>query len=256
MISNFSAGLFDKAIVQSGSALLTWANGPRSNQAERLAKKLGWDGVGGDSKLVDFLRSVDFVDLIQAQDITTDEEKLDWIFSDWVPSIEPYTADQSFFTVNPLEMYKSAWGNKIPLIIGGTTDEGLLLYRTVMGNSELYKGPNAFKHLIPKTWNLPAGRVDEFAQQLKAFYLGGDDCTKENLGKFFDILADMSFLHGMHLAIVGRLQDVQSAPTYLYRYAFAADPKFSPFRQILVPDNVKGSQKLYHFNNEFLGNIF
>lgn len=240
MSSNFSEGLFDKAIVQSGSSLLKWANGPRNNQAERLAKKLGWDGAGGDIKLVEFLRRVDVTELIREQDISNDEEKRDWTFSDWIPSQEPYVAEQSFFTQNPLETYKSAWGNKIPLIIGGTTDEGLLFYHTTTANPEMYNGANAYENLIPKTWNLPSGRVKAFAQQLKKFYLGDEECTKQNLGKFFDILSDVSFWHGMHLAIVGRLQDELAAPTYLYRYAFSGDPKLSAFRQILVPDDVKG----------------
>lgn len=242
MLSEFSKGLFDKAIVQSGSALVPWANGRRNNQPERLAKKLGWDGVGGDVKLVNFLRNIDAADLIRAQDISDEEEKREWTFTDWVPRTEPYVAEQSFFTVNPLETYKSAWSNKIPLIIGGTTDEGLLLYRETIADPELYNGSNAFENLIPKTWNLPTGRVKEFAQQLKKFYLGDEECTKENLGKFFDILADVNFWHGMHLAIGGRVQDELAAPTYLYRYAFSGDHKYNIVRQVLVPNDVKGTE--------------
>lgn len=241
MSSNFSKDLFDKAIVQSGSALVPWANGPRSNQAERLAKQLGWDGVGGDIKLLEFLRRTEVTDLIRAQDILTEDEKRDWIFSSWVPTVEPYTAEQSFFTENPFETYKSSWGNKIPLIIGGTTDEGLLFYREVMANPKLYTSIDSFERFIPKTWNLPAGRVTEFAQQLKKFYIGDEkDCTKEHLDGFFDIASDVMFWHGMHLAIVGRLQDEQAAPTYLYRYAFSGYPEFSVYRPILIPNDVKG----------------
>lgn len=240
MLSDFSKNLFDKAIVQSGSALLPWANGPRNNQAERLAKKLGWDGSGGDTEIVDFLRRIDVADLIRAQDITNDDEKRDWAFTDWLPSQEPYVAEQSFFTDNPLETYKCAWGNGIPLIIGGTTDEGLLFYRTTMASPELYKSANAFENLIPKIWNLPAGRVKEFAQQLKSFYLAGSECTEDNLRKFFDILSDVNFWHGMHLAVVGRRQNELAAPTYVYRYAFAADPNFSSLRQRFLPVDVKG----------------
>jgi len=239
MLSNFSKGLFDKAIVQSGSALLPWANAPRSNRAERLAKKLGWDGVGGDVKLLEFLRRVDVADLILAQDSKSKEEGQDWSM-DWVPSMEPYAAEQSFFTYNSLEMYKSAWGNKIPLIIGGTTDEGLLFYRDTVSNPQSYKGDKVYENLIPRTWNLPIEKVKEFGQQLKNFYIGEDECGEDKLGRFFDIMSDTSFLHGMHLAIRGRLQDKLSAPTYLYRFAFAADPNFNMVRKVLIPNDVKG----------------
>lgn len=240
MLSNFSKGLFDRAIVQSGSALISWANGTHANKPERLAKKLGWDGVGGDIKLLEFLRAVNVADLIRAQDIASKEEKRDWAFLDWIPSMEPYTAEQSFFTCNALEIYKSAWGNKIPLVIGGTTDEGLLFYREVVANPEFYKGEQAFENLIPKTWNLSIDKFKEFGEQLKSHYIGEDECKEENLGKFFDILSDSTFWHGMHLAIGGRLQDEQSAPTYLYRFAFSGDPKFNMVRQMLIPNDVKG----------------
>lgn len=249
MLSNFSNGLFDKAIVQSGSALASWANGPRSNQAERLGKKLGWDGVGGDKKLVEFLRGLDFAELIRAQAIQTDSEKEEWMFSAWMPTAEPYIAEQSFFTKNPLETYKSAWGNKIPLMVGCTSDEGLLFHREVSTNPELYTGVNAFKNVLPRTWNLPADKIEEFAQQLKQFYLDNNDVTKENIGKFFDLLSDSTFLHGVHLSIAGRLMsDEPAAPTYLYRYAFVGDPKNNLVRQFLVPNDVKGLHICCHLH--------
>lgn len=240
MLSNFSNGLFDKAIVQSGSALIPWANGSGKDKAERLARKLGWDGVGGNIRLLEFLRGVAVVDLIRAQEISSEDGKQEWSSQQWIPSIEPYTAEQSFFTCNALKTYKSAWGNRIPLIIGGTTEEGLLFYHQIVANSGLFTDENAFKNLIPRMWNLSSDRVNEFAQQLKSFYIGEDKFNEDNLGKFFDILADTNFWHGMHLAIGGRLQDEQAAPTYVYRFAFSGDPRINVVRQILVPNHVKG----------------
>lgn len=220
---------------------MQWANKPRGNEAERLAKKLGWDGVGGDEKLVEHLRSVNFADLIKAQDVMTIEEKREWNNFAWLPCIEPYTAEQSFFTVNPLETFKSAWSNKIPLVIGGVVDEGLLWYRELTADPLYYTNPNAFKSVIPPNWNLPAGRVEEFGQQLKRFYFGDEECTVENHRQYFDILGDVQFWHGMHMAVRARVEDEQAAPTYLYRFAFASDPKYNMIRQVLLPNDVEGN---------------
>ncbi|KAJ6643819.1 Esterase B1, partial [Pseudolycoriella hygida] len=239
MLSDLSKGLFDKAIVQSGSALASWCNNPNKNWAERVAKKLGWDGVGGATELVNFLRKVDVEKLILAQEFRTDEEKRDWVFSEWGPCVEPYVSEQCLLDRSPSDMLKTAWSNGIPLIIGGTTEEGLLMYRDVTADPELYKGEKAYENLIPKEWNLSEEKTKTLAENLKSVYIEGGCPTKNEMQKFLDIISDKLFWHGMHSAVLGRLQ-VNAAPTYLYRFAFSADAKSNHIRQFLVPSEVKG----------------
>lgn len=240
MISDMSRGLFDKAIIQSGSALAPWCNTPRNNWAERIAKKLGWDGVGGASKLIEFLRNAKVEDLILGQEIRTDDEKKDWIYLEFGPCVETYVSEQSFLTKNPFDIYKSAWGNEIPLIIGGTTEEGLLLWRDITDDPELYKGEKAYENLIPKEWNLPINKVRHFAETLKNVYVGNGDDTENEKEKFLDILSDKYFWNGINSTIMGRLRNSDAAPTYMYRFAFSGDKKSNLIRQFLVPNEVKG----------------
>lgn len=240
MLSDLSRGLFDKAIMQSGSALAPWCNAPRNNWAERIAKKLGWDGVGGSSSLIDLLRNAKVEDLILAQELKTDEERRDWLLLEWGPCVEPYVSEQSFLTKSPFDLYQSAWSNNIPLIIGGTTHEGLLLYNDVTADPELIKGEKAYENLIPKEWNLPAEKVSQLATTLKAMYVGEGDGIENEMEKFLDILSDKYFWHGIHLTIQGRLRNADAAPTYMYRYAFSGDIKSNFIRKILVSDDLKG----------------
>lgn len=239
MISDLSKGLFDKAIIQSGSALAPWCNIPRKNWSERIAKKLGWDGEGGAAKLVEFLRSVDVEELILAQEVRTDEEKQNWMYVEWGPIIEPYASEQSFIVNNPIDLHKTSWSNEIPLIIGGTTDEGLLCHREIVANLTLWNGEKAFENVLPQEWNLTDEKTQQFAQILKHVYVEDGPSNKSEALKFLDILSDKFFWHSMHSTIVGRVQ-TNAAATYMYRYAFVADAKISIIRQVMVPRDVRG----------------
>lgn len=68
MVSEFSKGLFHKAIVMSGTALNNWSVVPMSNWAERLATQMGWNGSNGDEGLVEFLRKASANDIVLAQE--------------------------------------------------------------------------------------------------------------------------------------------------------------------------------------------
>jgi len=239
MLSDLSKGLFDKAIIQSGSALAPWCNIPRNNWPERIAKKLGWDGVGGSTKLVEFLRNATVEELISGQEIRTIEEKRDWLYLEWGPCVEPYVSEQCFLSTSPFDLYKSAWANDIALIIGGTTEEGLVVYSEIIADPELYKGEKSYENLIPKEWNLSSEKRRQLADTMKSVYVDEGAPTKNEIEKFLDILSDKYFWHGMHLTIMGRLLK-NAASTYMYRFAFKGDIKSNFLRQFLVPNEVKG----------------
>lgn len=74
LLSDMSKGLFQKAILMSGSALNPWSICPLKNLPERLAKGVGWTGEGGTAEMMRVLRSAQPECLIKAQDalITSD----------------------------------------------------------------------------------------------------------------------------------------------------------------------------------------
>lgn len=245
MLSNFSKGLFDKGIIQSGSALTDWSNIPQLNWAERLAKHLGWNGEGGSVGCYEFLKNIDALEIVKEQEkIMTDEEKKIWIFSPYAPTIEPYVAEQSFFTVDPLDLYKTAWGNEIPLVIGANSEEGILWYHDLAGNPSRYDHDDSFKNLFSFKFGAESEKTKLYAEKTKQFYYGDEQPNAENISKFMDILADKNFLNGIHLAIQGRVDDPKSAPTYLYRFNFDSKSDFTLMKKAFATADTRGNIRI------------
>lgn len=132
MLSNQSKNLFHKAIVMSGTAFAPWSlSADGGDWPQRLAKKLGWNGVGGESACLDILQKAKPHSIIQAQDklLTIDDCK-QIRFIPFSPVLEPYETSQCFLSKFPSELIGSAWSKHIPTIIGACSNEGLLFYKS------------------------------------------------------------------------------------------------------------------------------
>lgn len=243
MVSDFSKNLFDKAIIQSGSALADFCAVPQTiNFAERLAIKLGWDPEKSSHTYFEHLQKVPALDIVMMQDcfLTPPEKRIygNMIFA---TTLEPYVSEQCFNTKDPLEIYQNAWGNKIPLIIGGTSHEGLLFYRVFTQNLIIFKDPHIFENIFER---LKCGKGSDeartIAEKIKKFYYENDTPSIENIDTYLDIVADKNFLHGMHLAVKARVNDTQSAPTYCYRFNFETRTNFTIMKSVFAHPTVKG----------------
>ena len=66
MISNYSKGLFHKAIPMSGVSFnKNWSLIPRRNWAQRLAENLGYDGLAIEKDILEFLENADAFKIVQ-----------------------------------------------------------------------------------------------------------------------------------------------------------------------------------------------
>lgn len=251
LISDLSKGLFDKAISQSGTALATYSNSSKRNWTLRLANSMGWDGIDGKIGIYDFLKSADAADIVKHQsELVTSEEKKRGTFTPFSPCVEPYINEQSFLTKSPIELIESAWGNKVPLIIGATSEEGLLYYFDVKADPISYLSNKGFENLLPPELNITndSATSKEMVQQMKKLYYGNEISpmpNEENIMRFLDILSDKYFLHGIHLAIKYRTKDIQSASTYFYRFNFQSD--FNALRKMFGFSEIKGNFVYFHF---------
>lgn len=242
MLSDFSRGLFDKAIVQSGSALADWSNIPQLNWAKRLAKHLGWNEDEASIGYYEFLKNVDAIQICKQQEkIISDVEKGLWIFSPYAPTIEPYVAEQSFFTKDPKELCKTAWGNNIPMIIGGNSEEGILWYHDLVANPSRYEHEESFENLFSFEFGEDSEKTKLYAEKTKRFYYGDEQPNSQNISKFMDILADRNFIHGIHLAVTARVLDPKSAPTYLYRFNFDSESDFTMIKKVFSTSEMRGN---------------
>lgn len=186
MLSPHSAGLFDRAIVQSGTALAEWANFPKNDWTRRLAERLGWTGSGSDSddddaSMLAFLRAASAESIVAHQDeILTDVEKQAGIFS-FGPATESYRAEQSFMVEDPRRLVgrNRPWSAHVPLVIGATSDEGLLMWRSMRRNAAFFQSAAGFELLVPAEFGLAPGGTEsaELAQQIRRFYHGDAPST-------------------------------------------------------------------------------
>lgn len=132
MLSDQSKDLFHKAIMMSGNAFSPWSlsvNG--SDLSQRLAKKLGWNGEGGESACLRILEKANIHAMIRAQDqLLTTEEYKQMKFVAFSPVLEPYETAQCFLRKHPFELIASAWSKHVPTIIGMCANEGLLFYKS------------------------------------------------------------------------------------------------------------------------------
>jgi len=122
-------GLFHKIILQSGSMLSQLCNLPRSDLPYLLALKNGYTGPNNERHILAFLRLLP-KEAVARWDILTPNEHMLLMLSPFAPTIEPYETSHTLIIRPFLEMISRAWGNKLPMIIGGTSFEGAaLLFR-------------------------------------------------------------------------------------------------------------------------------
>lgn len=132
LISDFSKGLFHKAILMSGTAFSPWVIQPVNDLTTRVAKRLGWNGEGGDEACLKVLQEApsDKLTAAQIETMTLEDIKRS-TFLPFTPVVEPYESAQCFLRKSPKELFDSAWSKDLPIIVGNCTEESLLLYRSM-----------------------------------------------------------------------------------------------------------------------------
>lgn len=70
LVSDMSKGLFHKAIMMSGTSYAPWALSPVKDWTQRLAKKLGWNGEGGEKACLNVLQRAPHDAIIKVQEST------------------------------------------------------------------------------------------------------------------------------------------------------------------------------------------
>lgn len=167
----------------SGSLLNSVCIPPKpQNWPLRLAIKLGYTGSDTDKDVLDFLQAADPVRMVEEQkNIILPEERNNIAFA-FGPHIEPYITKDTFISKKPIESCRTAWGNDIDILIGGTSDEGMA-YLTLMARDPTFLASVKLEDAIPKELNLSADdpkRV-EFVDRIRKFYYGSNEPTEDKL---------------------------------------------------------------------------
>lgn len=260
-LSPLAKGLLQRAIIMSGTAFCSqWALGPRSfskKYAEKLARRLGWNGQTGDEKsLLNFLENVDANEIVRKSNVvvSAEDEFVNGIQIAFVPVIEPYNTKNCIIHKDPIEMTKTAWSNDIDIIFTGTSFEGL--FRSA------FREKAAVAYLKNPAYFLPLRELnlkseDKISKSLglkikNLYYDTNEYPSTENHEKFLRFSSESLFWHGIYRAMLARFKYARGN-TFLLR--FDVDAKLNLFKFVKLCNHMKGASHaddlFYLFNNIF-----
>uniref|UniRef100_A0A1A9W1E7 carboxylesterase n=1 Tax=Glossina brevipalpis TaxID=37001 RepID=A0A1A9W1E7_9MUSC len=222
--------LFHKAICQSGCMLHDWAISHDAIELSYLlACRKGYKGPRNNDKcILEFLQSVPAEKLIDIDDLDTVGRYKGYLYA-FMPSIEPYETDDSIITKPAWELIKCGWGNNIPLIVGGTSFEGLSMYPILKKLPEIVERlRNKRIKLLPNDFPI---ECTSMAKTLAKLHFGDKQITSDNICPLLDYYSYRMFWHGLHRFLLARLKYAK-APTYQYCFDFNS-PIFNHHREIL-----------------------
>ncbi|KAL7024852.1 hypothetical protein ACKWTF_013219 [Chironomus riparius] len=208
-LAESSKGLFDKAVLMSGSPLGLECDILQLNWTKRLAEKLGYDeDLENDKDVLDFLNKADVLKMSEVGGnlATEDEKKKLGVELVFAPHKELYGTDSTFLLDSPIDLMKTAWSNDIDIMIGATKDEGI-------GETEW----NYLQHVLTELVNpLDSPKAIELGEKLRSFY--------ENEFKDQQIAFDKFKADSFRWCIITRLIKSRQlaagkGKTYLYKFA-------------------------------------
>ncbi|XP_012158442.1 esterase B1 isoform X2 [Ceratitis capitata] len=229
-LSEQTHGLFQRIVLMSGTAISYWANMPQTDMAYRLAKFHGYAGENIDAEVLSFLRKLEPEKLVKHSLLNEGERRKLYLFS-FGPITEPYISEHCVLPKRPFELLKDSWSNRLPIIIGGNSFEGLYMYNRLKMFPQIMRSIiNDPERILPediKDTHTPE-ELREMGQKILKLFFGEKEPSDRSLFKFLDIYGFKLFWHDIHRTVLARLAYTK-APTYLYRFDFDS-PDFNLYR--------------------------
>lgn len=164
----------------------------------------------------------------------------------FVPTVDS-KSPEPFTTAPPSEMMKK--GVDVPLLIGYTSDEGILFLTSPNVDETLRKAKADFTNFLARDLKfLPIKDVEKISNSVKQFYFGEGKLTpKMEKLKWNKYKGDIQFINGIQET--ADLQMDKSTPTYLYRFSYRAN---YPTFQTLMKSNIEGLFSMsFNFRHNF-----
>ncbi|XP_039495572.1 esterase B1 [Drosophila santomea] len=239
MTTEQTRGLFHKAIMQSGCALSEWMESPDNNWAFRLAQNLGYKGDEKDADVLSFLSKVSARQIAAVdQNVISQDEVRSFLIFAFGPVVEPYETDHCVVPKRHKDLLSGAWGNDIPVIVGGNSFEGLFSYQLVRNDPWALKN---FHNILPREVRETSSLEgqDLLVRRLKKLYFNNEMQESMEMFEALNIFSHRQIWHDTHRFILARQSYGPKTPTYLYRFDFDS-PHFNQFRRLVCGDRVRG----------------
>lgn len=230
MVSPLAEGLFDKAILLAGFHPDTCN---RPNVEYELAKHLGYEGANNDVQVWHYLNAAD-PKLLAKTDFRQLYERLQSSgLPLFMPRVEPYVTQGAVLLDEPRILQRSAWSNRLPIIIGSTSNEDLFsstcdmtkdaaVLKACQERPEFMLPYSILRHCEPSACR-------HLGQTLVKKFCGvhSSDLNVSHASGISEIFA-LNLLHYQQRLISARLAYSQ-AENYLYRFDFDS-PDFNLYR--------------------------
>lgn len=239
MSSPMSKGLFQKAIAQSGVSIADWALGKSpKDRAFRVGKVLGKE-TNDTTELLEFLRQVPAIDLVQMTFKTlTEDEEHRGLKEHFVPVIEKkFKNVEHFIAKKPIDLLLESKNNKMPLIIGYNSAEGLLNLEEQLNISD-FNNQNP-QYFVPReiSEKVTEQKTRELGERIKQFYVGNSDFSNETATALVNIISDLYFVYNIHR--FAYFYSFIHTPMYMYRFNYDTD--LNVFKQYSGFPNMEGA---------------
>ncbi|CRL02968.1 CLUMA_CG016255, isoform A [Clunio marinus] len=230
LLSEMSRGLFKQGIMQSGTALAPFTlrnNGV--DLAEQIGNKLGLTFDSTES-LMTQLRQVPYQDILSAsRNIVGMDKPLGLRPFDFVPCVEPEDSlEERFLTDDPINILISQNYETVPLMIGTTSNEGLLQVRESLIDSDVFQryneNPDFF---VPLSYKLDKDSPEtiEVADEFKNIYFNNEPLSNSNLVGWAKFHTDAQFKFPTDRTLQYFMQ-TSTHPIYYYEFSYSGTLNF------------------------------
>jgi carboxylesterase type B len=248
LLSDMAEGLFHQAIMQSGTVVspFVFQKDPKQ-RAEEIGRNLGLEFNSTES-LMDQLREIDFRQILNVErGLFNMDKPLGLRAFDFVPSLEPEDSlEERFLKQDPTELMLNG-SLKVPLIIGTTSNEGLLMVREYLLDDDVFERYNENdEFFVPLSYNLSknSSEVSEIADAFRNLYFDGKNISEESLNGWAKFHTDAQFKFPTDRSIK-RFAQNSTQPIYLYDFSFDGGLNF--LKTLLFLRSFRGGEFSFKF---------
>ncbi|XP_069678276.1 juvenile hormone esterase-like [Periplaneta americana] len=251
VLSPMSRGLFQRAIVESSSALYPWGfQLPNENieLAFHVGKILGTNTTDKD----ELLRYLMGVPMEEFRKVTANIDRL------FLPTTEINTTDEEVFLPDtPINILKAGNFNKVSYLTGVTSREGIMDTRPLKEELLLGDAQNKTESIVMNEFGMEESdpRVPEAAVKLRQFYFGGS--TNPTLLQLINLDSEVEFTRNVYCTI--KLQAAKStSPIYVYQFSFIGYMNIykDKFGGSDIPGAAHADELAYLYNSTFSNKTF
>ncbi|KAJ8717512.1 hypothetical protein PYW08_005911 [Mythimna loreyi] len=219
LISPMSKGLFNRAIMQSGSALAFWALQFQPLEAAGLLAQQMGHTTTDPKEIYNLFNNMTVFDLLgyripkKEGDVVISELVFMPCIEKKIEGVEPFLSD------SPYNLISQGKYNKVPVIIGFNSAEGLYFWG-LENNTRLAKID--FYNAMPRDLTFPSDEEKvKTANRLNELYMAGEKITEEksSLEKLSRFEGDAAITYPV-LATIDLFLQTLSKPVYAYKFNY------------------------------------